>query len=87
MIGILCAVQKEAEITFKAERPAGDPNKLPDYERAVSELKVAWNMFGQLSRLDRRHNPIDIKKLHTHQQYCNQAYIQAQVATSSITLV
>ena len=73
-------VQKDSEITFKAERPSGDPNKLADYERAVSELKAAHNLFVQLSHLDRRHNPIDLKKLQTHQQYCEQAFRQSQVA-------
>ena len=73
-------VQKDSEITFKADRPSGDPNKLADYERAVSELKAAHNLFVQLSHLDRRHNPIDLKKLQTHQQYCEQAFRQSQVA-------
>lgn len=73
-------VQKDSEITFKAERPSGDPNKLADYERAINELKAAHNLFVQLSHLDRRHNPIDLKKLQTHQQYCEQAFRQSQVA-------
>ena len=76
-----CVVQKDSEITFKAERPSGDPNKLADYERAINELKAAHNLFVQLSHLDRRHNPIDLKKLQTHQQYCEQAFRQSQVAS------
>lgn len=72
-------MQKDSEITFKTERPAGDPNKLADYERALAELKAAHQLFMQLSQLDRRHNPIDLKKLQTHQQYCAQAFLQAQV--------
>lgn len=76
----LCMMQKDSEITFKAERPSGDPNKLADYERAINELKAAHNLFVQLSHLDRRHNPIDLKKLQTHQQYCEQAFRQSQVA-------
>lgn len=79
----LCMVQKDSEITFKAERPAGDPNKLADYERAMLELKAAHQLFLQLSHLDRRHNPIDIKKLQTHQQYCEQAFRQSQVAIAT----
>lgn len=80
-------VQKDSEITFKTDRPAGDPNKLADYERALAELKAAHQLFVQLSHLDRRHNPIDLKKLQTHQQYCEQAFLQAQVwSTIRITI-
>ncbi|KAL3140102.1 hypothetical protein ABBQ38_004382 [Trebouxia sp. C0009 RCD-2024] len=71
-------MQKDSEITFKTDRPAGDPSKLADYERALAELKAAHQLFVQLSHLDRRHNPIDLKKLQTHQQYCEQAFLQAQ---------
>lgn len=76
-------LQKDSELTFKAERPAGDPNKLGDYERALAELKAAHTLFMQLSRLDRRHNPIDMKKLQTHQQYCERAYHQGEVSSTA----
>ncbi|DBA73696.1 TPA: hypothetical protein ACH3X2_009676 [Trebouxia sp. C0005] len=71
-------MQKDSENTFKAERPAGDPNKLPEYERALQELKAAYTLFARLLQLDRRHNPIDIKKLQTHKQYCEKAFAQAE---------
>ena len=73
-------LQKDSEITFKADRPAGDTNKLTDYEHALAELKAAHTLFMQLARLDRRHNPIDTKKLETHQKYCEQAYLQGEVS-------
>ena len=73
-------MQKDSELTFKADRPTGDPNKLPDYEHALAELKAAHVLFSQLAEMDRRHNPIDKKKLQTHKQYCEQAYSQAQVS-------
>ncbi len=72
-------MQKDSENTFKAERPAGDPNKLAEYERALQELKAAYTLFARLLQLDRRHNPIDIKKLQTHKQYCEKAFAQAEV--------
>ena len=74
-------------MTFKAERPAGDPNKLPEFERAVSELRAAHQLFTRLMQLDRRHNPIDMKKLQTHKQYCEQAFAQAEVRSTSHTLL
>jgi hypothetical protein len=74
--------QKDSENTFKAERPAGDPNKLPEYERALQELKAAYTLFARLLHLDRRHNPIDIKKLQTHKQYCEKAFAQAEVCNT-----
>ena len=79
-------LQKDSEITFKAERPAGDANKLADYEHALAELKAAHTLFLQLARLDRRHNPIDTKKLETHQKYCEQAYLQGEVSNSLVCL-
>ena len=79
------AMQKDSELTFKADRPIGDPNKLPDYEHALAELKAAHVLFSQLAEMDRRHNPIDKKKLQTHKQYCDQAYSQAQVSCSTVS--
>ena len=79
------AMQKDSELTFKADRPIGDPNKLPDYEHALAELKAAHVLFSQLAEMDRRHNPIDKKKLQTHKQYCEQAYSQAQVCCSTVS--
>lgn len=77
-------MQKDSELTFKTDRPTGDPNKLPDYEHALAELKAAHVLFSQLAEMDRRHNPIDKKKLQTHKQYCEQAYSQAQVSLQPI---
>ena len=73
-------MQKDAELTFKASRPAGDPNKLAEFEHALAELKAAHTLFSQLAEMDKRHNPIDREKLKIHKQFCEQVYSQAQVS-------
>ncbi|KAG2448186.1 hypothetical protein HYH02_006771 [Chlamydomonas schloesseri] len=63
-------LQEWAVRTFRKERIAGDPTKLPDFQRAEVLLKEAHRHYEHLKVLGRERSGLDDVKLNAHVNFC-----------------
>eukprot|EP00198_Chlamydomonas_reinhardtii_P002531 XP_001691867.1 Paf1 complex component [Chlamydomonas reinhardtii] len=63
-------LQEWAVRTFRKERVAGDPTKLPDFQRAEVLLKEAHRHYEHLKVLGRERSGLDDVKLNAHVSFC-----------------
>eukprot|EP00891_Asterochloris_glomerata_P002520 jgi/Astpho2/2520/fgenesh1_pg.00048_%23_37_t len=75
-------MQKNAELVFNKPRQQNDPTKLDELVSAQIELNCAAKVFKQLQQTivrDRRHTPLDVKKLDVHLHYITGALERGNV--------
>mmetsp|Transcript_24228 Transcript_24228/g.61650 ORF Transcript_24228/g.61650 Transcript_24228/m.61650 type:complete len:900 (-) Transcript_24228:88-2787(-) len=67
---VALTMQEWAVRAYRKQRPAGDPTRLPEYERAQSELEQAVKFFESLASLPPERTKLDPNKLTAHIKFC-----------------